>query len=152
MSGARGHWERTIADRERALRPREVKELLRLRGNLLVGEDRALLTMYLEGGETLRRIATLAAISPSSVARRIRAITQRLSDPTYPACLANRQRFSQRELRIIRDHFVRGSSIRSLHRQYHLGIFRIRTILRKARECASAANKMPPARRKDSCP
>ncbi len=127
------------SDRSRTLHPREVRELLRLRGNLLAGEDRALIAMYLEGGETLRRIATLASVTPSCVARRIRTITQRLADPTYPACRARRGHFSTLELRIIRDYFIRGRSIRDIHRRRGLGRHRVRTVIRKARACALAS-------------
>ncbi|MBN1363008.1 MAG: hypothetical protein JW993_20585 [Sedimentisphaerales bacterium] len=118
---------------------RDVRELFRLRGNLLGGEDRALIAMYLEGGETVRRIATLAAVNPSSVARRIRAIIQRLTDPTYPVCLAHRQQFSTLELRVVKDYFVRGLSISKIRRRRNLGRYRVRAAIRKARACASAA-------------
>ncbi len=126
------------SDSGRAWQPRDVQELFRLRGNLLTGEDRALIGMYLEGGETVRRIATLADVNPSSVARRIHTITQRLADPTYPVCLAHRRDFSSLELRVIRDYFVRGLSMAKIERRRHLSKHRIRAALRKARHCTSA--------------
>ena len=125
----------------RPLRPRDVKELLRLRGTLLTGRDRALIEMYLDNGETVRRIATLAAVTPSCVARRIRTITQRLVDPTYPVCLANRQNFTTTELRIVKEYFVRGLSIQRISRRRRLSRHRIRKAIRKARACTLAAAK-----------
>lgn len=119
-------------------RQRQVRELLGRRGHLLTGADRALIAMYLEGGETIRRIATLAAVTPSCVARRIQTIMQRLADPTYPACLAQRHDFSALELRIIKDYFVRGLSIRTIRLRRKRGTHYIRRIIRKARTYASA--------------
>lgn len=123
----------------RPLRPRDVKELLRLRGALLTGRDRALIEMYLDSGETVRRIATLAAVTPSCVARRIRTITRRLADPTYSVCLANRQDFTTTELRIVKEYFVRGLSIQRISRRWHLSRHRVRKAIRKARACTTAA-------------
>jgi hypothetical protein len=134
---ASGTLNRLATAEDRKLDLREIKELVRLRGYLLTGEDRALIEMYLEGGEPMRRIATLAAVTPSCIARRIRAITQRLADPTYPLCLANRAKFSSLELRIIRDYFVRGFSIQRIRRRRRLTRYRVRAALRKARACAS---------------
>lgn len=151
MNQASGPAERTASDRNRTLRSRQMREWLRLRGHLLTGADRALIAMYLEGGETIRRIATLASVTPSCVARRIRTITRRLADPTYPACLANRRHFSPRELRIIRDHFVRGLSIRRIRRHYNVSTHRVRAAIQKARDYTVTAPHMPaPAQRKDS--
>jgi len=124
---------------DKTLSPRDVRELLRLRGNLLTGEDRALVAMVLDGGETVRRIATLAAVSPSCIARRIRAITQRLADPTYSVCLASRSEFTLLELAIVKDHFVRGLSIERIHCNRNLSYHRVRATVRKAREYTAAA-------------
>jgi transposase-like protein len=152
MSQVSGPAERTTCDHDRALQARQMREWLRLRGHLLTGADRALVAMYLEGGETIRRIATLASVTPSCVARRIRTITRRLADPTYPACLANRHGFNPLELRIIRDYFVRGLSIRRIRRHYNVSTHRVRAAIQKARDYTATAPHMPaPAQRKDSC-
>jgi hypothetical protein len=121
------------------LSPRDVRELLRLRGNLLTGEDRALIAMYLDGGETVRRIATLAAVTPSCIARRIRAITQRLADPTYAVCLARKSEFTLLELAVVKDHFVRGLSIQRIRCNRNLSYHYVRATLRKARAYTAGA-------------
>jgi transposase-like protein len=123
----------------RELRPRDVRELLRLRGNLLTGEDRALIAMYLDGGETVGRIAKLAGVTPSCIARRIRAITQRLADPTYSVCVASNSEFTSLELAIVKDHFVRGLSTERIRCNRNLSYHRVRATIRKAREYAAAA-------------
>ena len=124
---------------DRELCPRDVRELLRLRGNLLTGEDRALIAMVLDGGETVRRIATLAAVTPSCIARRIRAITQRLADPTYSVCVASKSEFTSLELAIVKDHFVRGLSTERIRCNRNLSYHRVRATIRKAREYTAAA-------------
>jgi transposase-like protein len=118
---------------------RNIKELLRLRGHLLTGEDRALIEMHLEGGETIRRMATLADVTPSCIARRLAVITERLTDPTYALCLAQRRQFTRQELRIARDYFVRGHSIRRICQERDASRHRVRATIGKARELAAAA-------------
>lgn len=129
-------------DNRRPSTRRDVKELLRLRGHLLTGEDRALIEMHLEGGETLRRMATLADVTPSCIARRLAVIAQRLADPTYAVCMAQRREFTRLELRIVRDYFVRGLSIETIREQRRISRHRVRAAIRKARETtASEAGK-----------
>ena len=129
---------RTRTERQRPLTRRNVKELLRLRGHLLTGGDRALIEMHLESGETLRRMATLADVTPSCIARRLAVIAQRLADPTYAVCLAQRREFTRLELRVARDYFVRGLSIRRICEQRDVSRHRVRAAIRKAREIAAA--------------
>lgn len=114
-------------------------ELLRIRAELLVGQDRALMKLYLEGGNSFRRIARLTRHYPSSVARRIRRITKRLLDETYPLCLQNRAAFSVFELAVIKDHFVRGYSCDRISRRRHTSSYRIRTIILTAKRFAASA-------------
>jgi hypothetical protein len=135
----RRHNQPIRPSRDRELSPRDVRELLRLRGNLLTGEDRALIAMYLDGGETVRRIATLAAVTPSCIARRIRMITQRLADPTYSVCVAHKSEFTALELAIVKDHFVRGLSIQRTRCNRNLSYHRVRATIRKARAYTATA-------------
>ena len=123
---------------DRALGRRDIGELLRLRGHLLTGEDRALIEMYLDRGETIRRMATLAAVTPGCIAKRLRVITQRLADPTYAVCMAHRRDFTLSELLIAKDYFVRGHSIRHICENRKASRHRVRAVIRRARELTAA--------------
>ena len=126
----------TAADHESDRRDR--CELLRLRATHLAGEDRALMTLYLEGGNSFRQIARLAGEHPTSVARRIRRITRGLLDETYPLCLQNRDAFSVFELAVIKDHLVRGFPYREISRRRHASLYRVQSIVLAARRLAAS--------------
>jgi len=113
-------------------------DLLDLRANLLNGQDRALLQMYLEAGRNFHEIARLVGRSPSTVCRRIHRMIRRLSDQTYSVCLRNQRHFSPTELEVIRDRFVRGQSLASIGRCHALGHRRLRRIVAKARQMTRA--------------
>jgi hypothetical protein len=125
---------------------RDPCELLRIRAAQLAGEDRALMTLYLDGGNSFRQIARLTGQYPTSIARRIRRITQRLLDETYPRCLQNRAAFTAFELAVIKDHFVRGYSCHEISRTRKASYYHIRSIILTAKHfVASAESKCRPA-------
>ena len=115
---------------------RDTMELLRTRVDLLRGDDKALLKMYLEAGSSFYQLGKLAGMNRSTVCRRIHRMIRRLSDETYPVCQANPDSFSERELAVIRDHFVRGLSVRRICREHKLAYYRVRVIVDKARRFA----------------
>jgi hypothetical protein len=123
-------------DAERLSARREVVEALRTRLDLLGGADRVLLKMHLDARSSFDEIAKLTGLNRSSVCRRIHRMMGRLSDETYVRCAAARDRFSAPELRVVRDHFVRGLSLKRIGREHNLCYYRVRTIVEKARRLA----------------
>lgn len=114
-------------------------EMLRLRAPLLAGEDRLLMSLYLEDGHSVRQIARLIGANPSTVARRVRKIVRRLIDETYSVCLENRSAFSGPELAILRDHFLRGLSFARIGRNRGTSYYRVRMTVLKARKLVATA-------------
>ena len=108
-------------------------ELLRSRLNLLVGTDKLLMTMYIEHGNSIRQIARIRGASEASVARRIRAITNRLADGPYIDCLRNRDKLTRRQLVIAKDYFLMGLSIRRIASKRRWSYYRVREALNKIR-------------------
>jgi len=94
----------------------EADTMLR-RVNLLTGHERAMMTLYFEKGTSFRQIAKLAGVDERTVSRRIHAISSRLMDGRYGRCLRNREMFTNHELAIAKEHFVRGKSIRALTKE-----------------------------------
>jgi DNA-binding transcriptional ArsR family regulator len=124
-------------------REREVMEVLRGRASLLAGEERALLTMYLESGSSVCQIARLTGLRRSTVSRRIRKVIARLCDETYLVCVRQRGRFAERELTLIKDHFVRGLSARGIARSRKVSLYRVRMTLRQARRLLAEQETRP---------
>ena len=115
---------------------RNAVEVLRARLDLLGSGDRVLLKMYLDAGSSFEEIGKLAGRNRSSVCRRIHRMIGRLYDETYVRCEADRELFGEPELAVIRDHFVRGLSLKRICRDRHLCYYRARTIVQKARRFA----------------
>ncbi len=116
---------------------RNVLEILRERADLLVGRDRALALLYLEYGSNFSQIAQLTGRGRSAVGRRIRRIIARLCDETYHVC-AQRGRFSRSELAIVKEHSVRGLSVRRIARKHNLCVYRVRKVILQAERLAEA--------------
>jgi hypothetical protein len=126
---------------------RHVMEVLRSRVAWLDGAEQALLTMYLESGSSMGQIARLTGLRRSTIARRIRKIIARLCDETYVVCLRQRGQFSEHELAIIKDHFVRGLSVRLIVDSRRVTPYRVRVTIRRARRLLAEQEPVPEAGR-----
>jgi predicted DNA-binding protein YlxM (UPF0122 family) len=106
-------------------------DLLRGRVSLLAGEDRLLMTMYLENGNSFRQMARLAGVSESSIGRRVRKIAKRLTNGAYITCLRNRDKFTGCEMATARDYFLQGLSIKKIATKRYLTYYRVQETLKK---------------------
>jgi len=126
-------------NRHRAVARRDDTDLLRRHADWLTGVDRTLLTLYLQAGCSFQQLGRLTGMNRSSVCRRIRKILRRLSDRTYLTCLASRDRFSDQEIEVLRDHLIRGLSLARIARDSGLRYYRVRAILDKAKDLSQPA-------------
>lgn len=120
---------------------RERNDLLSDRLRLLGGTDRLLMTMYLRNGNSFRQIARLTGISNVSVARRINKVKNRLLDNTYIICLQNRDKFTGMELRIAKDYFVSGVSLRKIMAKHKISYHYAWTIVNKIKRTVTAIRR-----------
>jgi len=118
---------------------REGADLLKRQTDLLAGLDRTLLTLYIQAGCNFHQLGRLTGMNRSSVGRRIHRILRRLSDRTYLACLESRDRFSDVEMDVLRDHLIRGLSLARIARDSGLCYYRVRAIVEKARDLSSGS-------------
>jgi predicted DNA-binding protein YlxM (UPF0122 family) len=132
-------------DLHRAPVQRDGVDLLKRQADLLTGVDRTLLTLYIQAGCSFCQLGRLTGMNRSSISRRVRRILRRLSDRTYLACLEGHDRFSDREMDILRDHLIRGLSLAKIARESGLCYYRVRAIVEKARDISGEASD-PPAR------
>ena len=119
-------------------------DLVRQRICLLNGKDRILMSMYYLDGCSFRQIAGLLDINECNVSRRIRKITKRLLAGQYIRCLRNRQLFSSADLRIAKDYYVGGQTIRHIaeeracsYYETRRAIYRIEAILEAVEKAES---------------
>ena len=98
---------------------------------MLTGVERVMMTMYFEKGTSFRQIAELARLHESTVSRRIDKISRRLMDGRYGRCLRNREMFTNYELAIAKEYFVRGKSIRALTEEKSTTYHRMRATVKR---------------------
>lgn len=122
---------------------RDLAGLLQTRAHLLTGQDRALLTMYLENGGNFCQMARLAGLCATSIARKIRRIAERLVDETYPMCLRHRDQFSDLELAIAKDYFVRGRSMTRISQARNVTYYCVRKTVQKTQRFADLVRSLP---------
>lgn len=108
--------------------------MLRSRISLLSGEDRLLLTMYLERGSSFRQLARLTGVADAVVARRIYKVIGRLADGQYIICLRNRDRLGGCELAVAKDRLLMGLPIEEIAQRRELTVYRVRKTLEHIRE------------------
>ena len=112
-------------------RCRDRIDMLKSRVELLTGKDRLLMTMYLRNGNTFYQMARLTGVNEANVARRIYRVTKRLIDGEYITCLRNRDKFTEAEMVVAKDYFIRGLSIKKIAGRRKLSYYRVREILKK---------------------
>ena len=104
-------------------------ELLRSRLNLLTGTDKLLMTMYIQHGNSIRQIARIRGASESSIARRIRAISDRLANGPYIDCLRCRDKLTSLQLAVAKDYYMIGLSMRRIATKRRWSCYRVREVL-----------------------
>jgi predicted DNA-binding protein YlxM (UPF0122 family) len=111
----------------------EQLDMIRSRLYLLDGEDRRIMSMYLVNGISYRQIALLHGVSTSSVSRKIKRIMPKLTEGTFVSCLKNHEQFTQTEIAIARDYFIKSLSIKEIARKRKTSFYKIRETLREIR-------------------
>lgn len=137
-----------IVDFRDTTREREYAERIWARAHLLTNRDRALLALHVDAGNSFHQIARLLGVRPTTIARRIRKITERLVDQTYPLCARSPERFAELELSIIRDFFVRGLSMAEISRAHGVSYYRARATVQKAEAFAGSVRSLATRRKR----
>jgi predicted DNA-binding protein YlxM (UPF0122 family) len=115
---------------------KEQLDMIRSRIYLLDGADKRIMSMYLVNGISYRQIALLLGISTSSISRKIKRIIPKLTQGIFILCLKNQEQFTQAEIAIARDYFIKGLSIRKIARKRKTSFYKIRQTLAEIRQTA----------------
>ncbi len=110
---------------------RDRLELLRHKVSMLSGEDRLLMTMYIENGNSFRQMARLIGIKDDRISRRIHKVTKRLMKNEYIICRRNHFRFSREERNIAKEYFMEGLSIKKIADKKDCTYYSVRKTLKK---------------------
>lgn len=116
-------------------------EFLKARAEVLGGEDRALILMYLEGRGSVGQIAELFGVNESSIRRKVGVIMGRLVGGLYMTCLRGRLQLSRLEMAIARDYLARRLSQKAIASSRGVSIYRVRKAIGKVERMVTAANE-----------
>ena len=106
-------------------------DVLRSRLDLLDGKDRLLMTLYLENGYSIFKISKVTELCQSSIARRIKRLTKKLTEGRYITCLRNSDKFNRYQMVIAKDYFLKGLSIREITKKRRRSLYNIRETISK---------------------
>jgi predicted DNA-binding protein YlxM (UPF0122 family) len=106
-------------------------DLLRCRAELLTGEDRVLMQMYLDNANTFRQMARLAGVNEANVARRIHKLIRRLLDGQYITCLHNRDKLTEEQIEMARDYFVVGLPMSEIADRHDTTYYAVRQTMKR---------------------
>lgn len=120
---------------------RDKIELLRCRVELLTGKDKLLMQMYLENGNTFSQMAKLAGVNETTIARRIHKVIKRLIDGEYITCLRNRDKFTKAQMRIAKDYFLMGMSMKKIADKRGCSYYRVRETMIKIQRLVNITNE-----------
>jgi DNA-binding NarL/FixJ family response regulator len=113
---------------------RNKAERMRKRAEQLSEPDRTLVRMYLDNKNSFRQIAQLLGVSEATVARRIKKIVSRLSDPSIGGILSKGSKLGRRQRKIARDFFLRGLTVKTIARKYGMTYYNTRRIINLLRK------------------
>ena len=106
-------------------------DVLRSRLDLLDGKDRLLMTLYLENGYSIFKISKVTELCQSSIARRIKRLTKKLTEGRYITCLRNSEKFNRYQMVIAKDYFLKGLSMREITKKRRRSLYNIRETISK---------------------
>jgi DNA-directed RNA polymerase specialized sigma24 family protein len=106
--------------------------MLRTRAQMLTGEDKVLVEMYLEGS-SVGEMACLAGVNAETISRRVCKLMRRLLRSEYIMCFRNRRYLSRAEQAIAKDYFIDGRSQRSIALSRDVSLYKVRKALRRMR-------------------
>ena len=104
-------------------------ELLRYRIYLLDGQDKLLMVMYLENGNSFRQIARLLGVCHQTISRKINRLINNLTGEHFQIYKQNRKKFNKVQKVFARDYFLNGLSMRQIAIKHQCSYYRVRNIM-----------------------
>ena len=116
-------------------------DILWSRARLLKGRDRAIMSMYLDKGNSLAQIARVAGLSEAVISRRVRKLMVRLTDGEFILCLQHRDSFEPIELSVAKDFFLVGLSQSTIAERRGVSLYKVRKAITKIKAFKKSVSK-----------
>ena len=91
---------------------RQYQDMVRLRLDWLVPEDRELLVLYLEKNVSVQELSQIVGLSVKVIRRRLARLSSRLVADDYARVIRKRGLFSGKQLLVAYDHLLLGLGYR----------------------------------------
>ncbi len=114
---------------ERSGRARAESDQALRRAAHLLPDDRVLVEMVLQHRMSLRQVATVLRQTPGTISRRLRRITNRMTDPIVEALLDPEHRLAPDYRRLGLAYFLQGQSIPTIARTHELPVDEVKQII-----------------------
>jgi predicted DNA-binding protein YlxM (UPF0122 family) len=120
-------------------------DLLRHRKDLLDGQDKVCMTMYLENGNSFRQISRLLGVSEATISRRIQKLTNHLTGESFYIYRQYRKKLNKRQKQFARDYFLTGLSLRQIAKKHQCGFLTVKNTMKKIFDLIDAEKQLPPS-------
>lgn len=107
-------------------------EKLTGRIDLLADQQKAFVRLFMNG-QKFRTMAKSAAVSEATIARRLKKIARLISSDDFITALTKTNDLSTEEMEIIKGHFVKGLSIKTIRKNTGLSRYKIKKIIMQMR-------------------
>ena len=106
-------------------------ELIRARISFLKGPEKLLMKMHLNDGYKIQEIACCAGVCESTISRKIKKISQRLTSPLFCAFFENKDMFNTFERKVIKDFLREGLTQRKISEKRNTTRYYVRKAIEK---------------------
>ncbi|MGD0785274.1 MAG: hypothetical protein ABR969_05620 [Sedimentisphaerales bacterium] len=96
--------------------------------DLLADQQKAFVRLFMNG-QKFRTMAKSAAVSEATIARRLKKIARLISSDDFITALTKTNDLSTEEMEIIKGHFVKGLSIKTIGKNTGLSRYKIKKII-----------------------
>ena len=120
-------------------------DLLRHRKDLLDGQDKIFMTMYLDNGNSFRQISRLLGVSEATISRRIHKLTKLLTGESFYIYRQYRKKLNKRQKQFARDYFLTGLSLRQIAKKHQCGFLTVKKTMKKIMDLIDAEKKLSPS-------
>ena len=119
-------------------------DLLRHRKDLLEGQDKVFMTMYLDNGNSFRQISRLLGVSEATISRRIQKLTKHLTGESFYIYRQYRKKLNKRQKQFARDYFLTGLSLRQIAKKHQCGFLTVKNNMKKIIDLINAEKQLSP--------
>ena len=123
----------------------EHKDLLRHRKDLLDGQDKVFMTMYLDNGNSFRQISRLLGVSETTIGRRIEKLTKQLTGESFYIYRQYRKKMDKRQKQFARDYFLMGLSLRQIAHKHSCSFYLVKKTMSKILDFVDAEKRLCPS-------